>query len=289
MVEPKDVDAVRAALRGIRAGTGLPVAFAGIAEAEGVRLDESVGMRTGALKGLSVRRGMGLGGRVIGTGRPAAVTDYLTSAGITRDYLRPVSTEGLRSMLAMPVVVGGRTRAVLYAADRNAVTFGDQVKSSVARAVRGLADELRIREEVDRRVGYMEAASVEAASGGLGGSDRELLRSLYSDLRVLAGEVADSDLRERLESACGRIARVGRTEGVAPMASGAADGVRPLATREIDVLSQVALGCTNAEAAQRLSLSPETVKAYLRNASQKLGTRTRFEAVTRARSLGLIP
>ena len=59
--------------------------------------------------------------------------------------------------------------------------------------------------------------------------------------------------------------------------------------RELDVLSQVALGCTNAEAAARLSLSVETVKAYLRNASAKLGAKGRHAAVSRARVLGLIP
>jgi len=63
----------------------------------------------------------------------------------------------------------------------------------------------------------------------------------------------------------------------------------PLTTRELDVLAQVALGCTNSEAAQRLSLKPETVKSYLRSAAAKLGTRTRHEAVSRARRSRLIP
>ncbi|MGV7813204.1 response regulator transcription factor, partial [Mycobacterium kansasii] len=72
-------------------------------------------------------------------------------------------------------------------------------------------------------------------------------------------------------------------------ADDAARPERPLTARELDALAHVALGCTNAEVAQRLSISAETVKAYLRSAGQKLGTRTRFEAVTRARSLGLLP
>ncbi|PRC60968.1 helix-turn-helix transcriptional regulator, partial [Mycobacterium sp. ITM-2017-0098] len=42
-------------------------------------------------------------------------------------------------------------------------------------------------------------------------------------------------------------------------------GGPPLTPRELDVLVQVALGCTNVEAGQRLSLKPETVKSYLRS------------------------
>ena len=63
----------------------------------------------------------------------------------------------------------------------------------------------------------------------------------------------------------------------------------PLSPRELDVLAQVALGCTNSEAAQRLSLKPETVKSYLRSAAAKLGAHTRHESVSKARRAGLIP
>jgi DNA-binding CsgD family transcriptional regulator len=48
-------------------------------------------------------------------------------------------------------------------------------------------------------------------------------------------------------------------------------------------------GCSNAEAAQRLGVSPETVKAYLRNIHGKLGVRNRTEAVAVARRSGLLP
>ena len=55
------------------------------------------------------------------------------------------------------------------------------------------------------------------------------------------------------------------------------------------MLALVALGCTNSEAAQRLSLKPETVKSYLRSAAAKLGTRTRHESVTKARRSRRLP
>ncbi|NUS12348.1 MAG: response regulator transcription factor, partial [Streptomyces sp.] len=63
----------------------------------------------------------------------------------------------------------------------------------------------------------------------------------------------------------------------------------PLTPRELDVLTAVAAGATNAGAAARLRLSPETVKSYLRSAMRKLGAHTRLEAVTTARRSGLLP
>ncbi|UPT45525.1 helix-turn-helix transcriptional regulator, partial [Streptomyces sp. WAC00303] len=62
-----------------------------------------------------------------------------------------------------------------------------------------------------------------------------------------------------------------------------------LAPREVDVVACVAAGATNAAAAQRLGLRPETVKGYLRSAMRKLGAHTRLEAVVAARRAGLLP
>ncbi|ADG80321.1 Transcriptional regulator, LuxR family OS=Tsukamurella paurometabola (strain ATCC 8368 / DSM/ CCUG 35730 / CIP 100753 / JCM 10117 / KCTC 9821 / NBRC 16120/ NCIMB 702349 / NCTC 13040) OX=521096 GN=Tpau_3743 PE=4 SV=1 [Tsukamurella paurometabola] len=274
-----DLDGARATLHTIRTRTELPVSFVGLVDADRVILSGGVGLRTTALDGLPVARGAGLGGHVLRTGRPTAVTDYST-AGITQHYHAHVAAEGLRSMVAMPLTVNHTVRAVFYAADRRECTLGDTVLGAVSSTVRELAQELRIREEVERRVQYAEAAAAERT--GLGGVDRELLREVFSELRTIAGEIADGAVRARLESACGRISRLGRHADEAPPE-------RPLTAREVDVLAQVALGCTNAEVAQRLSIGAETVKAYLRSAGQKLGTRTRFESVTRARSLGLLP
>ncbi len=276
-----DADVIRSTLRTIRARTELPVAFVGLVDDDHVVLSGGVGLRTPALSGLPVARGAGLGGHVLRTGRPTAVADYGT-AGITQHYHAQVAAEGLRSMVGVPLAVDGIVRAVFYAADRRQCTFGDSVLGAVARTVRDLAYELRVRDEVERRMRFAEAAAAERST--LDGADRELVREVFSELRALAGEITDGAVRARLESACGRITGLGRTADEPP-----AGLDRPLTARELDALSHVALGCTNAEVAQRLSLSQETVKAYLRSAGQKLGTRTRFEAVTRARSLGLLP
>jgi two-component system, NarL family, nitrate/nitrite response regulator NarL len=57
--------------------------------------------------------------------------------------------------------------------------------------------------------------------------------------------------------------------------------------REYDVLRRVAIGETNHEIAEAMNLSPNTVKAYLRNLMQKLDARNRVEAISRAREAGL--
>jgi two-component system nitrate/nitrite response regulator NarL len=61
-----------------------------------------------------------------------------------------------------------------------------------------------------------------------------------------------------------------------------------IARREYDVLRRVARGETNYEIAEAMSLSPNTVKTYLRNVMHKLGARNRVEAISRARERGLL-
>lgn len=61
-----------------------------------------------------------------------------------------------------------------------------------------------------------------------------------------------------------------------------------LTRREYETLRLVALGMTNPEIAEELSLAPTTVKTYLQGAMQKLGARNRVEAVARAQQAHLL-
>jgi DNA-binding CsgD family transcriptional regulator len=58
--------------------------------------------------------------------------------------------------------------------------------------------------------------------------------------------------------------------------------VSPLSPREREVLRAVADGLTNAEAAARLGISAETVKAHMDAVFAKLGVSTRASAVALA-------
>jgi DNA-binding CsgD family transcriptional regulator len=208
-------------------------------------------------------------------GRPMAVADYRNDVNITHDYDAPVLNEGIRSVLAVPVLVDGRARAMLYGAYRSAAPIGGLAVDLMVGSARRLSHELRVRDEVDRRMRLREAqlASDDQVA------NTEQIREVHADLRRMAAS-APSEMQGQLRMLADRL--------TAALAGGAKASA-PLSAREIDVLTQVALGCTNAEAAQRLSLKPETVKSYLRSAASKLGTKTRHEAVSRARSSRLIP
>lgn len=265
LLRPADEDLYRRALRGIRQGTGVPLAFAGRLRENHLVLSDFLGARTGGLRGLRVEPGKGVGGTVVDSRRPHGVSDYRAARTITHDYDDPVLGEGIHATIAVPVATRGRVRGVLYAAVRAEQPLGDRVTDVLVRIADGVARELSIRDEVDHRLELL-------------GATEDRLRELRAELADIAAETPPGPLRDRLLRACGKY------PAEAPAAP-----IAPLSPRELDVLGQVALGCTNAETAERLALKPETVKAYLRSGMRKLGVHDRHQAVTTARRLGLLP
>ncbi|MEU4840175.1 helix-turn-helix transcriptional regulator [Nocardia testacea] len=278
LLRPRDGDALRAEIRRLAAVAGVPVIFGGEVSADTLRLTEFAGVRTNGLRGLSVTRASGLGGRVVDSRRPAAVSDYGNALSITHHYDGPVLGEGIRSVVAVPVVVSGRSRAVLYAATRGTGPIGDRTADALVQAGRRLAAEIGVRDEVDRRLRLLDVAAPAPTPDGV---LAEELRAVQAELRAIADAAGEKQMRDRLREVGDRLTRA--------LAGEPAPGAPVLARREIDVLSQVALGCTNQAVAQRLSLGPETVKSYLRSAMRKLDAHSRHEAVATARRLGMIP
>ncbi|ANH94176.1 MULTISPECIES: LuxR C-terminal-related transcriptional regulator [unclassified Streptomyces] len=271
---------IRGALVRLRHATGLPVAFGGLVEPgrPRVRISELTGTSTLALSALAVVSGNGLGGRAVALARPCAVTDYSLSRQISHEYDGPVAAEGLRSILAVPVVVRRRVRGVLYGALRTAHPLGDRTLSAAVAAARDVEQALVVREEAQ---GLLAAAAPEPGAGtgtGESGAVWEQVREAHAALRALAPRIGDPALRAELLAACGLLTVAEEPES----------GVR-LAPREVDVLACVAAGATNAGAAARLGLGAETVKGYLRSAMRKLGAHTRGEAVAAARRAGVLP
>lgn len=277
-----DRAALRAALREVRRQTGLPVAFGGEVSGGTLRLTELLGMRTNGLRNLDVCSGAGLGGRVIAEGRPGGVDDYGQAQEITHEYDRPVLAEGIWSVAAVPVTVRGAPRAVMYAATRERHGLGDRVKAFLARAGQNLAEELTIRHEVERQLAMSESlsAATRPEVGNL--AQLEEVRIVHTELRAIAQSLPDDELRGRLYAACRRLARLGADDATDNPTVG-------LSPRETDVLAQVSLGCSNAEAARHLALRAQTVKSYLYSAMRKLDAHTRHEAVVRARRLHQLP
>jgi ATP/maltotriose-dependent transcriptional regulator MalT len=63
---------------------------------------------------------------------------------------------------------------------------------------------------------------------------------------------------------------------------------QPLTQRESGVLQLIADGLSNKRIAQRLDITPETVKSHAKNIFFKLAAQTRAQAVVRAEALGII-
>ncbi|MFE6281696.1 response regulator transcription factor [Streptomyces sp. NPDC057877] len=265
---------VRGGLLRLRRATGLPVAFGGLVDPgrPQVRISELSGTSTQALQALAVGSGSGLGGRVVARVRPCAVSDYPASRRISHEYDAPVAAEGLRSVLAVPVVVRRQVRGVLYGALRTAQPLGDRVLHAAVEAAREVEQALVVREEVHDLL-----PEIAAGAGGGAARERERVREAHTALRALAPRIADPVLRAELLTVCGLLTGADAPAGVS------------LTPREVDVLAWVAAGATNAETARRLGLRPETVKGYLRSAMRRLGARTRGEAVVAARRAGVLP
>ncbi|KIF71055.1 response regulator [Streptomyces sp. AcH 505] len=275
MAEAVEAVEMRAALLRLRRTTGLPVAFGGLLHDPGqVRLAELTGAATSALRGLLISSGNGLGGKSIALRRPFAVTDYHEARHISHEYDAAVAAEGLRSVLAVPVVVRRKVRGVLYGALRTALPIGDRTFDAAVAAAKDVEQSLAVHDEVQRLLSLTREPAAGSAAW-------EEVRAAHSELRALAPRVPDAGLRDELLAVCGRLAGATATDGTL-MPIG-------LAPRELDVLSCVSAGATNAAAAELLGLRPETVKGYLRSAMRKLGAHTRLEAVVAARRAGLLP
>jgi LuxR family maltose regulon positive regulatory protein len=62
----------------------------------------------------------------------------------------------------------------------------------------------------------------------------------------------------------------------------------PLSNRELEIVHLLAEGLSNREIAQKLVLSPETIKWYNKQINAKLGVKSRSQAVAKARQMGLL-
>ncbi|MFE5481633.1 LuxR C-terminal-related transcriptional regulator [Streptomyces sp. NPDC056527] len=275
MSERTEAVEMRGALARLRRATGLQVVFGGLLhEGRPLRISELNGAVTPALHGLAISAGSGLGGKCLALARPCAVVDYASARHITHEYDVPVSAEGLRSVIAVPVVVRRKVRGVLYGALRDSLPLGERVADAAVAAARDLEQALAVRDEVRELLSAVP-------SGPVSGPSWEEVRQAHGELRELAPRIGDPELRERLLAVCGRLESASTPPGATP-------GVT-LTPRELDVLAAVAQGATNAGAAARLGLRPETVKGYLRSAMRKLGAHTRLEAVVAARRAGALP
>jgi len=259
--------------------TGCPVAFGGLTTTEGTPLTAFSGAQVHSLDGVLIQPARGCGGLAAVDRKPVAATNYRESSTITHHYDREVTAEGIVSLLAVPVVVDGRVRAILYGGHRVATQFGDGIVRDTLKVSKALAWELSVADEVNRRLALLETEGAELAKSDPLSADRLELRELYAELRELGRAVNDPEIARRLDDVSRRILPHGMSVSVPT----------PLSPRELDMLAQVALGKRNGQIAAQLALSETTVKSYLSTAMRKLNASTRYEAVITARRAGLLP
>lgn len=188
-----EADLIANAVRELARRTRFPVAFGGLIEEGVVSVTSIVGARTRSLDGLRVRPERGLGGRAMMELRPRMTSDYGSSQQITHDYDVFVLGEGLRTLLALPIVVQGRSRGVLYAGGWDEERVGGVTTAPAMQVAQSVADELRIRDEVQRR---MQEAPLGVDS--VAPAHREELRQSFAELRSIAASVDDVDIRARI-------------------------------------------------------------------------------------------
>lgn len=267
-------------LRQFQRVTGLPAVFGGATTTAAAGPQLRIGHVRGgqSLLGLRVDPGRGLGGAAIRSAELRAVRDYASARTITHDFDDlVVQQERMRSLFALPLVVGGEVHGVLYGAVRGPHRIGDVV---LDRAVAFGAS-------LEREISTALTPELPAEEHGVGTRARRAL----TVLRELASTTADRELGAKLFRLADDLSCLQRTD--APT-SPELPAVRPpsgaavLAPREIEVLRLVAVGMSNGDIAQAMHLSIETVRSYLRSASRRLDVHNRTAAVHAARALGLL-
>lgn len=272
-----DDDAVRSALTTLKNATSIPVTmYATLLADNRLQITQWVGLRTLALQNLIMEPGTGVGGRVVSTRRPVGVSDYTRANIISHENDQAMQDEGLHSLLAVPVIVRREIRGVLYVGVHSPVRLGDKVIEEVTMTARCLEQDFAVNSALRQFEASVPATP--RSNRSMNGAEWEQVRSTHSKLRMLANRVDDERMRKEIEVLCEQMVSPVRVK----------QSTR-LSARELDVLSCVALGHTNVEAAEEMGIGAETVKSYLRSVMRKLGAHTRYEAVNAARRIGALP
>jgi signal transduction histidine kinase len=194
--------AFRAILERIPDELGVDVAWIGeVDDAGNVVLGHGVRTRTDVLEGLVVPPGIGLGGRVLDSGRPHWVRNYPDAVDLTQPFSAQANHEGVKGMVAVPLVHAGRPLGILYAADRAEATYGDLtvgvLESAAARAANAAVVAERARHSAEVAV-HEERRRLALQLHDTVGA---MLFTIGAGVRRLGDDLGhDPDLRQRLDA-----------------------------------------------------------------------------------------
>jgi signal transduction histidine kinase len=194
--------AFRAILDRLPGDIGVDVAWIGEVDASGdIVLGHAVRTRTDAVDGLVVPPGVGLGGLVMQTGRPAWVADYPSASELSRQFSRQAEREGVRGMIAVPLVHGGRPLGVLYAADRAETHYGDLAVTALQAAAARAANAAVVAERARHSAEVAVLEERRRLAMQLHDTVGAMLFTIGAGVRSLGDDLArQPDLRARLET-----------------------------------------------------------------------------------------
>ena len=117
-----------------------------------------VGARSDAYRRFRVVPGLGIGGHAVVSGQPGRAAERIAWPPMPPEYAEAIDAEGIRSALAVPIVVGTEVEGLLYVCSRTPRSFSDADESVLVR----LADHAAAAIHNNRLFAAEQAARTEA-------------------------------------------------------------------------------------------------------------------------------
>ncbi|MFF0793679.1 GAF domain-containing protein [Streptomyces spiralis] len=192
--------ALREAARRARLLAGADISLVGQVEDEGTAVFRSwAGTRHRGLHDLVIPCGLGLGGKVLATGRPCRVRNYARSRSITHHFDEPIGAEGVQSMLGVPVHHADRVIGVICVARREHADFGNGTITALSEIADATAVALTVADRADQQRQAEAAAERRRIAVALHDSVGAMLFTIGAQVRDLrAGYAAEPALADRL-------------------------------------------------------------------------------------------
>jgi signal transduction histidine kinase len=194
--------AFRSILERLPDDIGIDVAWIGELDPAGsIVLGHAVRTQTDAVEGLVVPPGVGLGGHVMQTGRPQWVPNYPVASDLTRPFSTHAHREGVKGMVAVPLVHSGRWLGVLYAAHRAEMRYGDLTVEALEVAAARAANAAVVAERARHGAEVAVHEERRRLAVQLHDTVGAMLFTIGAGVQKLSDDLAHNpDLRARLEA-----------------------------------------------------------------------------------------
>jgi PAS domain S-box-containing protein len=160
LAECHDLDTVLARIaRGANALCGADVTSLAVRDADGsFPARHVIGARSDVYRRFRVMPGLGIGGQAVVSGRPERAAERVAWPLMPVEYAEAIDAEGIRSALAVPIVVGRQVEGLLYVCSRTPRSFSEADETVLAR----LADHAAAALHNNRLFAAEQAARTEA-------------------------------------------------------------------------------------------------------------------------------